>query len=239
MRKIGLLFLGIISLGNIVLGQTIQVWNDKNENISNQTLLMEDEFVMWIENTGVTSLDVVCQITDLILPPESDGIAPCWGGICASIENPLTINLPYTIGTYTTIAAGQINTEDAHYLYFSNNSTGYSKMQLKYFPQNNPDDYTLLIFEKGTSSNDNITNAIFSAYPNPADDYITINYNIENYSNSQFVIYNILGTEIKKENLQNNSNKLNVDISDLNSGVYFYTLIADKKIINTKKLIVK
>lgn len=64
-------------------------------------------------------------------------------------------------------------------------------------------------------------------YPNPVLDNLNIN-NINNYS--YIKIYNLIGNEIKNQNISNQSN-IRIDISEFESGIYFYQLINEKTTI--------
>lgn len=76
-------------------------------------------------------------------------------------------------------------------------------------------------------------------YPNPASDWINIAYSLTKKDRGAwFVLRNMLGaTKIKME-LYGSSGKVKIPATDLNQGVYFYSLIVDDKISATKKLII-
>lgn len=79
-------------------------------------------------------------------------------------------------------------------------------------------DAVAVINENPVSINEKI-NDIISIYPNPAKDYIQINFD-ENYTNQKsIIIYDVLGQILKPIN--NIGNNTIVDISDLKSGIYF------------------
>ncbi len=77
-----------------------------------------------------------------------------------------------------------------------------------------------------------------NVFPNPADAKITFSYIIEN-SAATIQIFNIAGILVKKLQLTPNSREINCNVSDLPSGVYFYSLTVAGKTIKAKKLIVK
>ncbi|HRP03170.1 MAG TPA: T9SS type A sorting domain-containing protein [Candidatus Kapabacteria bacterium] len=71
-----------------------------------------------------------------------------------------------------------------------------------------------------TSVNEDQATIRHSLSPNPATDFITINYDYEgNVASSPALIYDILGVKVAQEPLINGSNKIN--ISHLTPGVYF------------------
>lgn len=77
----------------------------------------------------------------------------------------------------------------------------------------------------------------FTSYPNPASDDFFINFNGNDGVNFNLVVYNLVGEEVLKRNLINGTNKINVE--NLNSGVYFYSIVTSGEIIETKKLVVR
>jgi hypothetical protein len=80
-------------------------------------------------------------------------------------------------------------------------------------------------------------NAEFSVFPNPANDYLNIQFNISDFrpQTSDFLIqiYDITGKLVKQMSTDNELLKT-IDISGLNKGLYFISLINKDKIINAK-----
>jgi hypothetical protein len=76
----------------------------------------------------------------------------------------------------------------------------------------------------------------FNIYPNPAKDIITIDFS-KNYNGQSIVnIYNIYGSLIKAETL--NQNQQGIDIRDLSNGLYLVT-IKSKESTQNQKLIIQ
>lgn len=76
-------------------------------------------------------------------------------------------------------------------------------------------------------------------YPNPFNPSTSINFSIPSVSSVSMKIYDILGNEVLtvvNENLQAGAYSVRVDLSDLSSGIYFYTIKAGG-FIDTKKMI--
>lgn len=88
---------------------------------------------------------------------------------------------------------------------------------------------------------DNSINGItFSnAYPNPATNTVNFDYKLSSNSNATISIVNLLGSVVKRSDLNPASNKISIDVSDLPQGVYFYSIDIDGKVYKTQKLIVK
>ena len=80
-----------------------------------------------------------------------------------------------------------------------------------------------------------------NAYPNPATSNVTVSYDMSGYhaGNARVVITNLVGSKVVTRSISGTSGKVSVDISNLDAGIYFYSIEADGKIVSTKKLIVK
>ncbi len=79
-------------------------------------------------------------------------------------------------------------------------------------------------------------------YPNPFSTSTTVDYYIlRSVKSAKIIIYDSNGSTINTHNLTERGRKsqLVINKNELNSGIYFYTLIADNIVIGTKKMIVK
>ena len=82
------------------------------------------------------------------------------------------------------------------------------------------DDFQIqVINEEQLSVDDNAFAKAFTFYPNPVQNTLTIASQLEQYD---LVIHSIIGQKI--EELSNQSNETNIDLSNLNTGIYFVTL---------------
>ncbi|MGP1514867.1 MAG: T9SS type A sorting domain-containing protein [Bacteroidales bacterium] len=80
-----------------------------------------------------------------------------------------------------------------------------------------------------------------TAQPNPASSSATFIYSVPNsYNDAKLIVRNSLGSIVKQSAIKTGIiSKLNTNVSDLLNGVYFYSIIADSKVLVTKKLIIK
>jgi Secretion system C-terminal sorting domain len=80
---------------------------------------------------------------------------------------------------------------------------------------------------------------ISNIYPNPASQYATIDYTIQrNFNEATISFYNLLGKQIGEFDLNKSSDKLRVNVSNWESGIYMYKLTVDGRKVSTKKLLV-
>jgi len=77
-------------------------------------------------------------------------------------------------------------------------------------------------------------------FPNPSSQTASFEYNIpSSQSNAHLVIRNMLGVEVENTMLEQRSGKKAIDVSGYASGIYFFALIVDGKVVQSKKMIVK
>jgi hypothetical protein len=51
-------------------------------------------------------------------------------------------------------------------------------------------------------------------------------------------IYNMMGQEVIRQDVNVGSSRLNINVSDLTDGVYFYSLIVNNQAVKTNKLVI-
>jgi parallel beta-helix repeat protein len=74
------------------------------------------------------------------------------------------------------------------------------------------------------------------SYPQPVKDQLILEYS-ENYVGSDLKIFNILGEEIINVNLTNNEKSV-INLSVYKSGIYFYTVIKEGKLLFSNKIVI-
>lgn len=81
---------------------------------------------------------------------------------------------------------------------------------------------------------------VSNIYPNPANDYATVDYVITgNVNEASMSFYNLLGHEVANYELDKFDRKLKVQTTNWDSGIYLYQLVVDGKKVVTKKLLVR
>jgi hypothetical protein len=80
---------------------------------------------------------------------------------------------------------------------------------------------------------------IAAAYPNPASSIAFIKYDMNQYaSKGRIAFFDMLGNKVKEVELADKQGVAKIDVSEFNSGIYFYSFIVNDKAIATKKMVV-
>jgi hypothetical protein len=92
-----------------------------------------------------------------------------------------------------------------------------------------------------TSNNDNGPVDMTSAlYPNPSGERVRFDYSLPpGTTTGEVILFDLKGTELKRYNVDNSFNSLELNNSDLPSGTYFYTITAGTNSTTKKMVIVK
>ncbi|HPB02477.1 MAG: T9SS type A sorting domain-containing protein [Bacteroidales bacterium] len=187
-----------------------------------------------VHNNGSTAIDVLVKKTELSLVPGSTN-AFCWG-VCYPITT-------YISTQWVNIAAGSSDSTNFSGDYFNNGTLGSSLIRYTFYNRSNTDDSVSVIVNYTTTptaiAENPLTIEFSNAFPNPASNFVNFNYNLQGAKTAEFLITDLLGSELYRAELQNESNKLIVDVASFNAGVYFYSLRVNGKMQFTRKLIVR
>jgi len=78
--------------------------------------------------------------------------------------------------------------------------------------------------------NANETDALFSIYPNPANDYLNVLFEKDIKHNSRVVIYDALGKIIWSDKVLSSSTQQTINVEDFAAGIYHIAVINDEQI---------
>lgn len=171
------------------------------------------------------------------------------GDTLAGTLNSFCWGLCYGDTTYVspfpqTIQAGA--TSDLFYGdYRPNNIIGISKVMYVFWDVDNRNDSVAINVDYKASpasiGDDLKTNVVVSdVYPNPAVSNAYVDYTMTaSFEKASIIITNMVGARVKEIQLTDRSGKARIDVSDMQSGFYFYTFMADSKQVMTGKFIVK
>ena len=86
----------------------------------------------------------------------------------------------------------------------------------------------------GATGTTSINNNYFStSYPNPFSSKLTI----ETFGADMISLYNAVGEKIKTILLQHGQTKMEIDMTDYTDGIYFYSILKEGIVIETRKVI--
>ena len=77
-----------------------------------------------------------------------------------------------------------------------------------------------------------------SISPIPNNGSMQLNYTLSNNENGIITIYNVLGEKIRTYKLQKNDTMLNINETELQSGIYFYKVIVNDRLVKSDKIII-
>ncbi len=77
------------------------------------------------------------------------------------------------------------------------------------------------------------------AYPNPASEFVDLDYQVAGNQELRLVFYNVLGEQVKELPLDRDQRSIRVSMRDFANGLYLYQLVIDGRSVATKKIIVR
>ena len=75
-------------------------------------------------------------------------------------------------------------------------------------------------------------------YPNPASNYLFIEYDIIFVKEAKLQIYNSIGAVVYTKSLEEKHDNFKISVSDYKNGLYFCSLQIDGKPLNTRKILI-
>jgi hypothetical protein len=113
-----------------------------------------------------------------------------------------------------------------------------------YDVSNTSDSASVTIYYNVTTAGINtFSNKIFvsDAVPNPASDVVGLTYNLNGAmaNEASVKIFNAIGTLVKTIPVNATKSNMQVDVSDLQEGFYFYSIMADGRVSSTRKFIIE
>jgi type IX secretion system substrate protein len=163
----------------------------------------------------------------------------CWGACWPASMDTSAVSMEIDAG-----GSSGVFDFSAHYKY-NGSHFGISQVEYTFYNVDNPDE-NVKVITKYEIEPDGINETILenvsisNLYPNPALDFVTLDYDLPaEVDAANIKIVNVLGSVVKEQRLETGTNKVRLDLSNLNNGIYFYSIFLNEEIFSTKKLIVR
>ena len=243
MKKLLLSFAIILFLYNSSLAQDLTLTHDGN--LIGDTVVVwgepsDFELVMYanLHNNTSNAMNIKVRRVELDMIDGSMSQI-CWAGLCYSPDKDTSVN-------YQLIMAGASSgPEDFSGHYLPNGNIGTSIVEFIFYNIDNPS-ISVSVVVKFWASPASIAEdamqggSVSEIYPNPATNYVNLDFNLTpSVKDAKVRIINLLGSVVKEVEIERGANQLRLDISDLDNGVYFYSVIINGDTYKTKKLIVR
>lgn len=235
------LFIIFLSYG---MSQSLSFTHDGKTYKHNDTIridlpLDQPTLDVWVEITNVSEDYYSLRIRQKTIQLAADATLGFCFGLCYvgdATSNPSTIAPGETLShdnekalhiTYTN-APG---VTEAKYTLFNSDAYAEPDTNVLYVVINSP---SVGIAKTSSSA------VLLNAYPNPATEQVTIEYNFPNQSSSSsFVLKNMMGVVVLEEELSQKTDKIEINLSNIPRGLYFYSIENNGKAVLAKKLIVR
>ena len=207
-------------------GTTIDIVSDINDS-------MEIQFDLHVINTTDADINVVIEMESDPSNPTQDYL--CWG----------SCYMPGVLTANNTVVAGGKGIFNGHCQFVDTDwntlpvgST--AKVTYTFYDERNQDvKYSFVVNFKYQPDAVEEINTIFSnAYPNPANNTVSFDYEMQNANSAAVAIYNMMGQEVVRQDLNLGGSRVDINVSDLNEGIYFYSLIVNNQTVKTNKFVV-
>ena len=228
----------LMAMMGFVSAQTLQlewdgtVYNDGETIICNTEEYGEFTQKFHVRNLASVDQNVVLE-KEVIEPLEGVMEYFCWGNCY----------LPETMVTPpVTVPADSLSFDEmSMHAMFEDNVFGYVLVKYSIYDARTPEERISIVIKfhkSGVGIADNARPMVMSkAYPNPASSFVNFNYSFD--GNLTAVVYNLLGQEVIREDLNANDGQMSLSVADLNDGIYFCTMMVNGRAWTTQKFIVK
>jgi len=220
------------SSDGVELGDTVTVWVDPS---SDQIFTYE----VIVHNDTESNMNVKIA-REFIHQLADDQFPFCWGASCYPPSED-------TSGNYQFIPA-MSHTDTTQLLlaeYSPMGKIGTAIIKYTAFNMDQPDVQSSIVIKYWASpegiAEDIMKDGQLSAiYPNPATNFVNLDYQLTSKVNiAQVKVFNMLGSVVKESILQKGGSKIKMDVSNLDNGVYFYSVLLNGNVYTTKKLVIR
>ena len=234
-----LIFFWILSL-SLSFAQNLELMKKDGSSIMNDSITISTSndsstiaVPLYVKNNSSKSMDVMVKV--YVKERVSGSSASyCWGASCYDIATTQP-------DAFTTIAASD-TAKEFHSDYEPNKNTGITECMFTFYNKGNSDDSISItiyyeVVATGIENNLSEMKQNINAYPNPVQNTLYINHNIQNKQKGTITIYDIVGKKIKAQRINMIEETTSVDVSNLKSGIYIWTFEIDGIPIKSEKIL--
>jgi len=240
MKKITIILILLLS-GLVVIGQGLKLFKGSDE-LEGDTIIVncspDEVFVFLLDikvlNANNQNVKVLVRKTELLIEDGSEN-SFCWG-VCY---------LPSAFVSFLSVelAASESDSTSFRGEYMPQGTTGTTIIEYVFFDQDNPADstyFTALYNSNSTGINISPNNYFISPlYPNPAKINASFRYSVNPVLDNRYRITNLIGVEIVNKKINESSGIIDIDVTELGPGIYFFSCSNQKEIHSTQKLIIR
>lgn len=160
----------------------------------------------------------------------------CWG-LCFGPDTYVSPN-PVAVPANSVTSVGALS----FHAMFDEDVFGKVQVRFSAYDERHPEDAVTInvIFHKSGEGVHEVSAVRFGqAYPNPASSVVNFDYNINASDRASVSVYNLLGQEVKSQQVNGVQGHLAVSVADLNEGIYFCKLFVNGCAVSTEKFVVK
>lgn len=219
-----------LTQNGVQLGDTITLWGEPTEF----------ELVLYANLRNNTDRNINIKVAREELSLVAGSFSQiCWAGLCYSPDTDTSVN-------YQLVMAGATSAdEDFSGHYAPNGNVGTSVVKFIFYNIDNPSEQASVVVKFWASPESIAEDAmrggkISDIYPNPANNFVNLDFEMTPaVKQAKVRIINLLGSVVKEVEIEKGASQLKLDVSDLDNGVYFYSVLINGDTYKTKKLIIR
>jgi hypothetical protein len=212
------------------IGDTVTLWGEPTD--------FELVFHANLHNNSANAMNIKVARKEIYLVGNTFSQI-CWAGLCYSPTVDTSVNYELMM------AGGTSGDEDFSGHYSPNGNIGTSIVEFIFYNIDNPSVKVSVVVKfwaspEGIAEDAMQGGRISEIYPNPATNYVNLDFNLTSaVKEAKVRIINLIGSVVKEVEIERSTNQLKLDISDLDNGVYFYSVLINGDTYKTKKLVVR
>lgn len=237
MIKKSIFTLMLMAIIGYVSAQSLQLeWNGTIYNDGETIICNTEEYGEFIQKFHIRNLASVDQ--DVVLEKEVvetlEGVTNyiCWGN-CFLPET--------TVTPPVTVPANSLSVEEmSMHAMFDDNVFGYILVKYSIYEARTPEqriNIAIKFHKSGVGIDESPIMHFGQAYPNPSSSMVHFDYALN--SNATAVVYNLVGQEVLRQELNVLQGQLSFSVANLQDGIYFCNLTQNGQTVSTVKFVVK